>query len=80
MDDAMPGPQRMRYSFESRCRAVAAMVAGLSPGVAAQAVGREPRDGLSLVAALWDRGLGGAAGAPVHAQAPAPTPRRGRRG
>ena len=28
----------MRYSFESRCRAVAAMVAGLSPGVAAQAV------------------------------------------
>ena len=39
MDDAMPGPQRMRYSFESRCRAVAAMVAGLSPGVAAQAVG-----------------------------------------
>ena len=41
---------------------------------------REPRDGLSLVAALWDRGLGGAAGAPVHAQAPAPAPRRGRRG
>ena len=29
----------MRYSFESRCRAVAAMVAGLRPGVAAQAVG-----------------------------------------
>ena len=39
MDDATPGPQRMRYSFESRCRAVAAMVAGLRPGVAAQAVG-----------------------------------------
>ena len=38
MDDATPGPQRMRYSFESRCRAVAAMVAGLRPGVAAQAV------------------------------------------
>ena len=39
MDDATPGPQRMRYSFESRCRAVAAMVAGLSLGVAAQAIG-----------------------------------------
>ena len=32
-------PQRMRYSFESRCRAVAAMVGGMSPGAAAQAVG-----------------------------------------
>ena len=39
MDDATPGPQRMRYSFESRCRAVAAMVTGRSPGAAAQAVG-----------------------------------------
>ena len=29
----------MRYSFESRCRAVAAMVGGMSPGAAAQAVG-----------------------------------------
>ncbi len=38
MDDATPGPQRMRYSFESRCRAVAAMVAGMRPGTAAQAV------------------------------------------
>ena len=50
MDDATPGPQRMRYSFESRCRAVAAMVGGMSrrgPGGR-----REWRDGLSLVAAL----------------------------
>ena len=39
MDNATQGPQRMRYSFESRCRAVAAMMAGMSPGVAAQAVG-----------------------------------------
>ena len=46
MDDATPGPQRMRYSFESRCRAVAAMVAGLSPGVAAQAVGASRATGL----------------------------------
>ena len=39
MDDATLGPQRMRYWFESRCRAVAAMVAVRSPGAAAQAVG-----------------------------------------
>ena len=39
MDDATQGPQRMRYSFESRCRAVTAMRAGVSPGAAAQAVG-----------------------------------------
>ena len=39
MDDATLGPQRMRYSVESRCRAVAAMVAGKSPGAAAQAEG-----------------------------------------
>ena len=39
MDDATPDPQRMRYSFESRCRAVAALLAGVSPGAAAQAVG-----------------------------------------
>lgn len=39
MADATGQPQRMRYSFETRCRAVAAMVAGTSPGTAAQAVG-----------------------------------------
>ncbi len=39
MDDATGRPQRMRYSFETRCRAVAAMAAGVSPGAAAQAVG-----------------------------------------
>ena len=65
MDDATPGPQRMRYSFESRCRAVAAMVAGLSPGAAAQAVGA-PRDGLSLVAALHGRALQERPSTPQH--------------
>ncbi len=39
MDDAMGRPRRMRYSFETRCRAVTAMLAGMSPGAAAQAVG-----------------------------------------
>ena len=39
MDDATGRPRRMRYSFETRCRAVAAMLTGASPGAAAQAVG-----------------------------------------
>ena len=39
MDDATGRPRRMRYSFETRCRAVTAMRAGMSPGAAAQAVG-----------------------------------------
>ena len=39
MADATGRPQRMRYSFEARCRAVALMRAGVSPGVAAATVG-----------------------------------------
>ena len=39
MDDATRRPRRMRYSFETRCRAVTAMLAGVSPGAAAQPVG-----------------------------------------
>ena len=39
MKDASGRPQRMRYSFETRCRAVAAMLTGVRPGAAAQAVG-----------------------------------------
>ena len=39
MDDATGRPRRMRYSFETRCRAVTAMLAGVSPGAAAQAIG-----------------------------------------
>ena len=39
MDDATGRPQRMRYSFEMRCRAVAAMLTEVGPGAAAQAVG-----------------------------------------
>ena len=32
-------PRRMRYWFETSCRAVTAMLADVSPGGAAQAVG-----------------------------------------
>ena len=39
MADATGRPRRMRYSFETRCRAVTTMLAGASPGAAAQAVG-----------------------------------------
>ena len=39
MNDATAPPQRLRYSFEIRCRAVAAILTGVGPGAAAQAVG-----------------------------------------
>ena len=39
MFDATGVPRRMRYSFETRCRAVKAMGVGLSPGAAARTVG-----------------------------------------
>ena len=48
-------------------------------GSAAQAVGASRATGYRWWR-RYDRGLGGAAGAPVHAQAPAPAPRRGRGG
>ena len=73
MDDAMPGPQRMRYSFESRCRAVAAMVAGLSPGVAAQAVGASRATGYRW----WRRyGTAGWVGLQERPSTPKHQPRR----
>ena len=39
MHDATSRPKRMRYSYESRCRAVDAMLAGMSPAEAARSVG-----------------------------------------
>ena len=39
MDDATGRPRRMRDSFETRCCAVTAMLAGMSPCAAAQAIG-----------------------------------------
>ncbi len=63
----------MRYSFESRCRAVAAMVAGLSPGVAAQAVGASRATGYRW----WQRYVtAGWVGLPERASTPTHQPRR----
>ena len=45
MGDATGRPQRMRYSFEARCRAVALMGTGVSPGTAAQTVGASRASG-----------------------------------
>ena len=45
MADATGYPQRMRYSFEVRCRAVALMVAGARPGAAAHTVGASRASG-----------------------------------
>ena len=39
MADATGRPRRMRYSFETRCRAVATMLTGVGPGAAAPAEG-----------------------------------------
>ena len=82
MDDATPGPQRMRYSFESRCRAVAAMVGGMSPGAAAQAVGASRATGYRwwrrYVTAGW-AGLQERPSTPIGTSPGASTrPRRGR--
>ena len=45
MADATGRPQRMRYSFEARCRAVALMGTGVRPGTAAQTVGASRASG-----------------------------------
>ena len=39
MHDATSRPKRMRYSYETRCRAVDAMLGGMSPAEAASSVG-----------------------------------------
>ena len=60
MADATGRPRRMRYSFEMRCRAVAAMLTGVGPGAAAQVVGASRATGYRwwarYQAASW-RGL-----------------------
>ena len=45
MHDATSRPQRMRYSYEARCHAVDAMLAGVSPGDAAGSVGASRASG-----------------------------------
>ena len=39
MHDATSRPKRMLYSYEARCRAVGAMLDGMSPAAAARSVG-----------------------------------------
>ena len=53
-------PRRMRFSFESRCRIVALIVAGMSPQAAAAACGAQPCDRLPAAGALPGGRLGGA--------------------
>ena len=48
MRDAVCPPQRMRFSFESRCRIVALILAGESPQVAAAACGASRATGYRL--------------------------------
>ena len=73
MSDATGYPQRMRYSFETRCRAVAAMLAGVRPGAAAQAVGASRATGYRW----WRRYLAeGWAGLHERRSTPRRQPRR----
>ena len=76
MDDATGRPRRMRYSFETRCRAVTAMLTGLSPGTAALAVGAARATGYRWWAHYQADGFQ----ARVHPQAAAAAPEPGRRG
>ena len=54
MADATGRPRRMRHSFETRCRAVTAMLTGLSPSAAVQAIGAGRATGNRLAAARFD--------------------------
>ena len=71
MHDATSRPKRMRYSYETRCRAVDAMLGGMSPGRGRQQRGRQSRHGLPLAQALPHGRLGRAARTPLDTQAPA---------
>ena len=48
MFNAMQPPRRMRFSFESRCRVVARVLAGESPQAAAAACGASRATGYRL--------------------------------
>lgn len=77
MADATGRSRRMRYSFETRCRAGTAMLTGLRPGGRGPGGRCRPRDELSLVGRYQ---ADGAPGAPVHTEATAAAPEPGRRG
>ena len=48
----MQPPSRMRYSIESRCKMVALMVDGVGAAGGRGRLRRQPRNGVSAVAAL----------------------------
>ena len=59
MRDGVCPPLRMRYSFESRCRIVALILAGESPQVAAAACGASRATGYRLWARFLEAGWAG---------------------
>ena len=73
MHDATSHPKRMRYSYETRCRAVDAMLGGMSPAEAASSVGASRATGYR-----WLRryGTGGWAGLRERPSTPKRQPRR----
>ena len=73
MDGDTGRPRRMRYSFEARCRAVAEMLAGVSPALAAAAVGASRATGYRWLARYR---AGGWAGLRERPSTPKRQPRR----
>jgi len=59
MFDGTGAPRRMRYSYEARCRAVAAMREGMSPEAAARTVGAGRASGYRWWARFQAGGWGG---------------------
>ena len=80
MDNGRREPRRMRYSLESRLRIVRLIETGDAAGRGGGGVRREPRDGLSALAAVSGRGLAGSAGSALDADPPATPAERGGRG
>ena len=67
MRDRVCPPRRMRFSFESRCRMVAWIVAGGVRQASGGGMWREPGDRLSALGSLSGGRLGGACGSAVDA-------------
>lgn len=70
MADATGDPQPIRYSLEVRCRAVALMETGVSPGGSGPDGRGEPGQRVSLVGALPGRGWVGCGSASQRRSGP----------
>lgn len=64
MHDVASRPRRMRYSYESRCRAVEAMLDGMSPAEAARSVGASRATGYRCLERSSPKAGPGSASAP----------------